>query len=138
MIGDLTATSDIGFGTERNSAAVSSLRRMSTATKRFSVSKAQDLRRLSHALAATLHHAPVMEPRYDPNTSIDVVHVFASGISQTDVDDFLHKADTLALHRHNSVKQDPVDKGLVALETPTTITLRKASDAYFFVIGPKD
>ena len=117
---------------------MSSLRRMSQATKRFSVSKAQDLRRFSHALAATIHQPTIKEPLYHPIDSANVQHIFKSGITRTDVDEFLQGADSQKPLKQNSVKQNPVDQERVALETPTTITLRKASDAYFFVIGPKD
>ena len=136
--GDLTATSQAVSEAERDSAAMSSLRRMNHATKRFSVSKAQDSRRFSHALAATIHQPTIKEPLYHPSDSADVQHIFKSGITQTDVDDFLNGADAQKPLQQNIVKRNPVDQERVALETPTTITLRKASDAYFFVIGPKD
>lgn len=135
---DLTATSQAINNEEQDTAAVSSLRRMSHATKAFSISKAQDIRRLSRALTASFYHAPSRETGFGPTTSNDAERILASGISQTDVDDFLHKADTHALLRNSSVRPSPVNQERIALETPNTITLRKASDAYFFVIGPKD
>jgi len=135
--GDLTAISKASNDAEQGSVAVGSLRRMSHATKVLSVSKAQDLRRLSKALASRFHNLPLKEPGYGPSTSSDIERIVTSGISRTDVDDFLKQTDDRTLQRAGSVKQGHSIQGSVALETPSTITLRKASDAYFFVIGPK-
>lgn len=135
--GDFTATSKASNDAEQDSVAVGSLRRMSHATKVLSVSKAQDLRRFSKALASRFHHLPVKELGHGPSTSHDIERIVASGITRTDVDDFLKQHDDRTLPKASNVNHDHAVQARVALETPTTITLRKASDAYFFVIGPK-
>lgn len=117
--GDFTATSKASNDAEPESVAVGSLRRF------------------SKALASRFHHLPVKEADYGPSISSGIERIVTSGITRTDVDDFLNQKDDHTPPRAKSVSHGHAVQARVALETPTTITLRKASDTYFFVIAPK-
>ena len=127
--GDLTATSQTKSDDEPDSAATSSLRRLSQATKAFSVSKAQHIRRVSRAFTATFRNPPGKESGPGSKAADDVDQLNVPDISSEDINAFLHST--------KKPQTQTAAFGRVAFDTPTTITLRKASDAYFVIIEPK-
>lgn len=135
--GDLTATSQTKIDDEQDSAALSSLRRVSQATKAFSISKAQHIRRVSRAFTATFRHPSGKEAGLGSTAAEDVDRFIVPDISSEDVNAFLHRRKTQTLQSRRQANRQAAALGRVALDTPTTITLRKSSDAYFVVIEPK-
>ncbi|KAL8825497.1 MAG: hypothetical protein Q9191_004382 [Dirinaria sp. TL-2023a] len=135
--GDVTATSQTKNDDEQDSVATSSLRRLSQATKAFSVSKAQHIRRVSRAFTAAIRPPSVKEDGPSSKVADVVDQLIVPDISSEDVNAFLHRRQTRKPQGHYQASTQTATLGGGALDTPTTITLRKASDAYFVVIEPK-
>ena len=135
--GDLTATSQSKMDDEQDSAATSSLRRMSQATKAFSVSQAQHIRRISRALTTNFRIPPEKKGSIDSTATNNLDKIIVSDISKDDINAFLHATKAQTPESQYQARRTATALGRVAHDTPTTITLRKASDAYLVVIEPK-
>lgn len=136
--GDLSAPSQSRMADEQDTAAMSSLRRMSQATKAFSMSKAQSMRRISRALTAAFHNGPESKLGPDSTTVSDLDQDFVPPITQDILHSFVHgtKAQSSQTHYDGTHRASALNRE--AVDAPTSITLRKPSNAYFFVIEPKD
>ena len=116
-------TTGLGTGTTASNA----LRRTSQVAKESSLFGSRHLRRLSQAIVAAVQY-----PADSHSEEGDKIPEAVSGISriQTADVDATSIRDELRHRKTGLQKSTQLD-----LETPATITLRKASDAYFVMIG---
>lgn len=108
-------------------AAATSLRTMNQMAKEPSFLGSRRLSRISQALAASIHQPRATSGGKDDNvdrTSMNVHHAAA------DEDDIVPSSHGLSRTKSHLSKATHL-----GFDTPATITLRKASDAYFVMIG---
>ena len=125
--GDLAVAPSSALEPGIDSTASDSLRRMSQVVKEPSLFGSRHLRRLSQAIVAAVQYPTGKhgaEDDNDPNANFSVPGIRTDDTAVPPVDN--------EPHRRESGSQKSTHLGF---ETPATITLRKASDAYYVMIG---
>ena len=107
--------------------AANALWRTSQIAKEPSLFGSRHLRRLSQALASIVQPSIRRDSTVDDSRSVNTL-----GVPQRQLVDQTISATNEGPLRRKSASQK---KGYLGYDTPATITLRKASDAYFVVIG---
>ena len=125
--GDLTIPLSSTLEPGTDSIASDSLRRMSQVVKESSLFGSRRLRRLSQAIVAAVQY-PLGKQGGEGDNHLDE----NSSVPQIQTDDTAVPPVDSELRRRKSGSQKSTHLGF---ETPATITLRKASDAYYVMIG---
>ena len=127
--GDLAVPPSSTLDPGTDSTASDTLRRMSQVAKESSLFGSRHLRRLSQAIVAAVQYPTGKhgaEGGSDPDTNSSIPRIETNDTGVTPVDG--------ELRRRKSGSQKSTHLGF---ETPATITLRKASDAYYVMIGER-
>ena len=116
-------TTELGTGTS----ASNDVRRTSQVTKESALFGSRHLRRLSQAIVAAVQY-----PTDKHSGEVDRDPATVSHSLETQIGNIEVRPNNDELHRSTGGLQKPTHLGF---DTPATITLRKASDAYFVMVG---